>query len=60
MIVDNWHMQVQSSGTLQNLARSLAYAQRTLAEQPLSPRSRQRAQGNVDNLSDTLRTILCL
>lgn len=53
-------MQVQNSATLQNLARSLAYAQRTLAEEPLSPRSRERAQGAVDDLSDALRTILCL
>ena len=53
-------IQVQASATLQNLARSLAYAQRTLAEEPLSPRGRERAQGVVDDLSDSLRTILCL
>ena len=52
--------QVQGSATLQNLARSLAYAQRTIREEPLSPRSREQAQGVVDDLSETLRTILCL
>ncbi|KAK9791184.1 hypothetical protein WJX73_010684 [Symbiochloris irregularis] len=51
---------VQRSPTLLNLACSLAYAQRTVNEEVLTPRAKEIAQSNVDDLADTLRMLLCL
>ncbi|GAQ86025.1 Serine Threonine protein kinase [Klebsormidium nitens] len=49
-----------SSGTLPNLVRALAYHKQRLEETPLQPWQAADQQRVVDNLSDTLRTILRL
>lgn len=52
--------QVQESPVLLNLARTLAYQKRRLAEEVLPPAVEERVQASVQDASDTLRTILCL
>jgi len=52
--------QVAGRPCLLNLSRSLAYHKRTLSEEPLTLREAEQQQQLVNNLSDTLRTILCL
>jgi hypothetical protein len=49
-----------SSGTLPNLGRALAYHKHRLEETPLQPWQAADQQRVVDDLSDTLRTILRL
>lgn len=51
---------VAQSPVLLNLARMLAYHQRTLSEEALAPRDLDDLQALVRGLSTTLRTILCL
>ena len=45
---------------LMNLARVLAFHKRTLAEELLTAREVEHQQQLVNDISDTLRTILCL
>ena len=52
--------QVAGRPCLLNLSRALALHKRTLSEEPLTLREAEQQQQLVNNLSDTLRTILCL
>ena len=52
--------QVANRPCLLNLSQTLAYHKRTLAEEPLTLAEAEQQQHLVNNISDTLRTILCL
>ena len=52
--------QVASRPVLLNLVRSLAYHKRSLAQEPLTLAQAEKQQHLVNDISDTLRTILCL
>ncbi len=52
--------QAASSPVLVNLLRSLAWHRRMAAEALLAPSEQERFAATVADLSDTLRTLLCL
>lgn len=52
--------QVKSSPGLLNLLRILAYHKRMAQEEVMSPDALRVVQGQIHDLSDTLKTILCL
>ena len=43
-----------------NLLRALSYQKRMLAEEALSAAAQDSVQSTVDDLTETLRTVLCL
>ena len=45
---------------LKNLLQTVAYQRRILEEEALSAAEQDRVQGTLDDLTDTLRTVLCL
>ena len=53
-------MQAAGSPIIRNLLRVVAYQRRILVEEPLTTSEQGRVQATVDNLTDSLRTILCL
>ena len=53
-------VQAAGSPTLINLLRALSYQKRMLAEAALSAAAQDSLQATVDDLSETLRTVLCL
>ncbi len=53
-------VQAANSPTLINLLRALSYQKRMLAEAALSAAAQESAQSTVDDLTETLRTVLCL
>ena len=54
------YVQAANSPTLINLLRALSYQKRMLAEAALSAAAQESVQGIVDDLTETLRTVLCL
>lgn len=52
--------QVRSSPGLLNLVKILAYHKRMAQEEVLTPDALKHVQGQIHDLSDTLKTILCL
>ncbi|KAK9817161.1 hypothetical protein WJX72_010545 [[Myrmecia] bisecta] len=52
--------QVQGSSVLMNLTRMLAYHKKRLNEEPLDAAALEKLQIVVNDLTDALRTILCL
>ena len=54
------YMQAAGSPIIRNLLRVVAYQRRISVEEPLTTSEQGRVQATVDNLTDSLRTILCL
>ena len=52
--------QAENSSVLINLLRALSYQKRMLAEEALSAAAQDSVQSTVDDLTETLRTVLCL
>lgn len=52
--------QVAGRPCLLNLSRTLAYHKRTLREEPLTLAEAEQQQHLVNDISDALRTVLCL
>ena len=52
--------QAVSSPKLINLLRALSYQKRMLSEAALSAAAQDSLQATVDDLTETLRTVLCL
>ena len=52
--------QVLGSPILTNLVRTLAFQKRTMNQEPLAGTTAEQLQCTINDISDTLRTILCL